>query len=68
MDPIQIANLAALGIQIFSQIYNGIQQANANQLKPLADILAAANTIDDDVIAKAQAEIAKLTATPPPTA
>ena len=64
MDPIAIANLAALGIQVFSQIYNQIQQANANSLKPLADILAAANKIDDDVIATAQAEIAKLTAAP----
>ena len=62
MDPITIANLAALGIQIFAQIYNGIQQANANALKPLADILAAANTVDDDIIAKARAEISKLTA------
>jgi hypothetical protein len=62
MDPVAIANLAALGIQIFSQIYNGIQKANADSLKPLADILAAANTIDDSVIAQAQAEIAKLTA------
>ena len=62
MDPIQIANLAALGIQVFSQIYNGIQQANADKLKPLADILAQANTVDDSVIATAQAEIAKLTA------
>lgn len=61
MDPVAIANLAALGIQIFSQIYSGIQQANANALKPLADILAAANTLDDTVIATAQAEIAKLT-------
>ena len=62
MDPVTIANLAALGIQIFSQIYNGIQKANADSLKPLADILAAANTIDDDIISKAQAEIARLTA------
>jgi len=62
MDPITIANLSALGIQVFSQIYAQIQQANANSLKPLADILAAANKIDDDVIATAQAEIAKLTA------
>lgn len=64
MTPIEIANLSALGIQIFSQIYNGIQQANANALKPLSDILAAANTIDDDIISTAKAEIAKLTASP----
>ncbi len=64
MDPIAIANLAALGIQVFSQIYNGIQKANADALKPLADILLAANMIDDDIIATAKAEIAKLT-TPP---
>jgi hypothetical protein len=62
MDPVAIANLAALGIQIFSQIYNGIQQANANALKPLADILAAANAVDANITATAQAEIAKLTA------
>lgn len=60
MDPITIANLAALGIQIFGQIYNGIQKANADQLKPLSEILAAADTIDDDIIQKAQTEIAKL--------
>lgn len=62
MDPIEIANLSALGIQIFSQIYAGIQKANADALKPLSDILAAANTIDDDIISTAKAEIAKLTA------
>ena len=62
MDPVAIANLAALGIQIFSQIYNGIQKANANALKPLADILAAANAVDANITATAQAEIAKLTA------
>ncbi len=61
MDPIEIANLSALGIQIFSQIYNGIQKANADALKPLADILYAANTIDDDIITTAKAEITKLT-------
>ena len=60
MSPEAIAQLAALGIQIFGQIYNGIQQANADKLKPLADILAAANQIDDAGIAAAQAEIAKL--------
>lgn len=65
MDPIQIAQLAALGIQVFSQIYNGIQQANQNALKPLSDILAAANTLDDNIIATAKAEIAKITGVPP---
>jgi hypothetical protein len=62
LDPIAIANLAALGIQIFSKIYGGIQQANADALKPLADILAAANSTDDSIISAANAEIAKLTA------
>jgi len=61
LDPITLANLAALGIQIFAKIYDGIQKANADALKPLADILTAANHIDDDVIASAKAEIAKLT-------
>ena len=60
MDPVAIANLAALGVQIFTQIYNGMQQANADKVKPLADILAAANAIDDAGIAAAQAEIARL--------
>jgi hypothetical protein len=64
MDPVAIANLAALGIQIFSQIYSGIQKSHADALKPLADILLAANNIDDDIIATAKAEIAKLTAQP----
>lgn len=68
MDPVTIAQLAALGIQIFSKIYSGIQQSNADALKPLEDILAAANAIDDAGIAAAQAEIARLTAPPtPPT-
>jgi hypothetical protein len=62
MDPVTIAQLAALGISVFSQIYAGIQASNANALKPLADILAAANTLDDSILATAQAEIAKLTA------
>ena len=60
MDPVEIAQLAALGIQVFSKIYAGIQQANADKMKPLADILAAANNIDDAGITAAQAEIAKL--------
>lgn len=64
MDPVAIANLAALGIQVFSKVYEGIQQSNQDALKPLADILAAANAIDDAGIAAAQAEIAKLIALP----
>jgi hypothetical protein len=64
MDPITIANLAALGIQAGMQIYDGIQKANADALKPLSDILAATNLIDLTGIAAAQAEIAKLTAAP----
>ena len=64
MDPIAIANLAALGIQIFSKIYGDIQKSNADALKPLADILAAADAIDDAGILAAQAEIAKLTGQP----
>ena len=62
MDPVTIAQLAALGINIFSQIYNGVQKANADAIKPLADILAAANSIDDAGIALADSEIAKLIA------
>ena len=64
MDPITIANLALTGIQTLAQIYNGIQKANADALKPLADQLSAINAMDDAGIAAANAEIAKLT---PPT-
>lgn len=60
MDPVAIAQLAALGIQIFAKIYDGIQKSNADVGKPLADILAAANNIDDEGIALAQAEINKM--------
>ena len=62
MDPVTLANLIALGLQIGMKAYEEIQQANADSIKPLADILDAANKIDDSVIAAAQAEIAKLTA------
>ena len=65
MDPIAIANLAAEGIAALVQIYNGIQKANADKVKPLADILAAANAIDDAGIALAEAEKAKITTAAP---
>jgi len=61
LDPVAIAQLAALGIQIFGQIYSGIQASHADELKPLSDILTAATAVDTSVIASAQAEIAKLT-------
>jgi hypothetical protein len=60
LDPIEIAQLAALGINVFSRIYDAIQKANADKVKPLTDILSAANNIDDAGIATAKAEIAKL--------
>jgi hypothetical protein len=54
-----LANLLALLIPLGTNIYTQIQQANQDQLKPLADILAAADKNWDAVIAAAQAEIAK---------
>jgi hypothetical protein len=59
MDPVTLANLLALLIPLGTNIYTQIQQANQDQLKPLADILAAADKNWDAVIAAAQAEIAK---------
>ena len=59
MDPVTLANLLALLIPLGTNIYAQIQQANQDQLKPLADILAAADKNWDAVIAAAQAEINK---------
>lgn len=67
MDPasiIAIANLLGLLLPLGAKVYDQIQQANADQLKPIADILAASDKNWDQVLAAAQAEIAKLN--PPP--
>lgn len=59
MDPIALANLLAILIPLGTKIYTGIQAANADKLKPLADILAAADANWDSITAAANAEIAK---------
>jgi len=59
MDAVAIANLLSILIPLGMKVYTEIQQANSDQLKPLADILAAADKNWDAVIAAAQAEIAK---------
>ena len=59
MDAIAIANLLSLLLPLGMKVYTEIQQANADQLKPIADILAAADADWDAVIAAAQAELAK---------
>ena len=59
MDAVAIANLLSILIPLGMKVYTEIQQANSDQLKPLADILADADKNWDAVIAAAQAEIAK---------
>jgi hypothetical protein len=59
MDPITVANLLSLLIPFWIKVYTEIQQANADSLKPIADILASADKTWDSVIAAAQAEIGK---------
>lgn len=59
MDPIALANRLSILIPLGAEVYGQIQQVNADQLKPLADVLAAADANWDTVIAAAQAELAK---------
>jgi hypothetical protein len=59
METAAIMNLLTILLPLGVKVYDSIQQANADQYKPLADILAAADTNWDSVIAAAQAEIAK---------
>ena len=61
---IAIANLLGLLLPLGAKVYDQIQQANADQLKPIADILAASDKNWDQVLAAAQAEIAKLNQPP----
>jgi hypothetical protein len=63
MDPIAIANLLSLLLPLGMKLYDEIQQANTNQLKPLQEILSAADANFDAVIAEAQAELSKVTST-----
>jgi hypothetical protein len=59
MDPVALANLLSILIPLGMKVYTGIQEANQDQLKPLAEILSAADANWDAVAAAAQAEIAK---------
>jgi hypothetical protein len=59
MDPVTIANLLAQLLPLGIKLYQEIQQANQDKLKPLAEILAAADSNWDAVATAAQAEIAK---------
>lgn len=60
MDPVALANLLSLLLPLGMKVYTGIQQAHTDKLKPIEDILAAADANWNDVIAAAQAELAKL--------
>jgi hypothetical protein len=59
MDPIVLANLIAQLLPLGVNIYTQIQQANADQLKPVEEILAVADANWDSIMKVAQAEIAK---------
>ena len=64
MDPVALANLLSLLLPLGMKVYTGIQQANADKLKPIEDILAAADVNWDAVITAAQGELAKGTQKP----
>jgi hypothetical protein len=59
MDPVTLANLLAQLLPLGIKLYEEIQQANQDKLKPLAEILTAADSNWDAVATAAQAEIAK---------
>ena len=61
MDPVTLANLLAQLIPLGINAYTQIQQANADQLKPIEDVLAAADANWDAIAKAAQAELAKTT-------
>lgn len=63
MDPVAIANLLAALIPLGIKVYSEIEAANTGQLAPITDIITAANTGWVDVIAAAQAELAKVPVT-----
>jgi hypothetical protein len=58
MDPVVLAQLLAQLIPLGMQVYTQIQQANAGALKPLSDVLAAADADWDAVAAAAAAQLA----------
>ena len=67
MDPaaiLAIAQLLSVLLPLGAKVYDQIQQANADQLKPIQDILAASDLNWDQVITAAKAEIAKLNQPP----
>jgi hypothetical protein len=59
MDAATIANLIAQSIALSINVYNQIQQANANSVKTIEQALADADLNWDAVAATATAQIAK---------
>lgn len=59
MDAVTLANLLSIVLPLGIKVYDAIQQANSDKLKPITDILAAADKNWDAVIASANAEINK---------
>jgi hypothetical protein len=56
---VALAQLLSVLLPLGTKVYNQIQQANSDQLQPIADVLAAADKNWDDIIAAAKAELAK---------
>lgn len=59
MDPTTLAALIAQLIPLGINIYTQIQQANANTLKPIEQVLAEADVNWDAIAVAAAAQIAK---------
>ena len=59
MDPTTLAALMAQLIPLGINIYTQIQQANANTLKPIEQVLAEADVNWDAIAVAAAAQIAK---------
>ena len=59
MDPTTLATLIAQLIPLGINIYTQIQQANANTLKPIEQVLAEADVNWDAIAVAAAAQIAK---------
>ena len=61
MDPVALATLLSQLIPLGINVYTQIQQANANALVPIEQVLASADADWDAVIKQAQAQM-----NPPP--
>jgi hypothetical protein len=61
MDPVTLANLLAQLIPLGINVYTQIQQANSDKLKPIEEILSAADSNWDAITKSAQVQISAAT-------